>query len=367
MTANLLAQAPEKMSYQAVIRDASNQLVTNQGVGIQISILQGGVTGIPVYIETQSPMTNANGLVSLEIGMGIIVSGDFTMIDWSNGTYFIKTETDPTTGGGTNYTITGTTQLMSVPYALHAKTAESITGTVSYTETDPVFSASVANGISTADTANWNSHTVDTDTQLDSTGVASLGFVAGAHTDSTDIANMGFVAGGYSIGDFAHGGIVFWVDETGEHGLVCAKYDQNGGLGLRWNAGTIGNTQAKGDGPYAGKANTSIIIAAQVALGDDGNTYAARICNELQITESNKTYGDWYLPSKEELILMYQNNSIINSVATANGGLVFALQPYWSSTEYGSNTVWHLDFSSGNIIWQYPKPNPFRVRAIRSF
>ena len=118
LTLSSFAQAPEKMSYQAVIRDASNALVTNQQVGMQISILQGSTA---VYEETQTPTSNTNGLVTLEIGTGTIVSGIFSSIDWSADTYFIKIETDP--AGGTNYTITGTSQLLSVPYALHAKTA----------------------------------------------------------------------------------------------------------------------------------------------------------------------------------------------------------------------------------------------------
>mgnify|MGYP006088820945 CR=1 FL=1 len=179
MTASVWAQAPEKMSYQAVVRNASDVLVTATVVGMQISILQGSASGTSVYTETQIPTTNANGLVSLEIGSGTVVSGTFNTIDWAVGPYFIKTETDPT--GGTTYTITGTSQLMSVPFALHAKTAESITGTVNYTENDPIFGASVANGITAIDTANWNNHTVDTDTQLDSTGVANLGYVAGGN------------------------------------------------------------------------------------------------------------------------------------------------------------------------------------------
>jgi len=193
LTASAFAQAPEKMSYQAVVRDASDALVTSQAVGMQISILQGSISGTAVYTETQTPTSNINGLVSIEIGSGTTVFGAFNSIDWSNGPYFIKTETDPT--GGTTYTITGTSQLMSVPYALHAKTAETVTGTVNYTETDPVFGASIANGITALDTANWNNHTVDTDTQLDSAGVASLGYVSGAHTDSAAIASMGFIAG----------------------------------------------------------------------------------------------------------------------------------------------------------------------------
>jgi uncharacterized protein (TIGR02145 family) len=138
LTATLWAQSPEKMSYQAVIRDASDNLITDTQIGMQISILQGSASGTAVYVETQVPTTNANGLVSLEIGAGTVESGDFATIDWANGPYFIKTET-AVEAPLTTYTITGTSQLLSVPYALHAKTAESVTGGI--TETDPVYSA----------------------------------------------------------------------------------------------------------------------------------------------------------------------------------------------------------------------------------
>ncbi|MCW3086553.1 MAG: hypothetical protein JWP12_3919 [Bacteroidetes bacterium] len=115
------AQAPQKMSYQAVIRNAGNALVTSSPIGMQISILQGSPTGTAVYVETQMATTNTNGLVTIEIGNGTPVTGTFSSLDWSAGPYFIMTETDPT--GGTTYTITGTTQLMSVPYALYAATS----------------------------------------------------------------------------------------------------------------------------------------------------------------------------------------------------------------------------------------------------
>src|SRR5689334_4917913 len=90
---SVFAQAPDKMSYQAVIRNASNNLVTSSSVGMRISILQGSASGPAAYVETQTPTTNLNGLVSIEIGNGVVVSGTFSSIDWSLGPYFVKTET----------------------------------------------------------------------------------------------------------------------------------------------------------------------------------------------------------------------------------------------------------------------------------
>lgn len=115
------AQAPEKMSYQAIVRNATGQLLTNQNVSVRVSVLQGSSAGTSVYSERVSGLTNANGLISLEIGSGTVLSGAFSAIDWGTNNYYLKTETDP--AGGTNYTITGTSQLLSVPYALYAKSS----------------------------------------------------------------------------------------------------------------------------------------------------------------------------------------------------------------------------------------------------
>jgi len=292
---NVKAQTPEKISYQAVVRDASSNLITGVTVGVRVSILQGTSTGTVVYSETHSANTNSNGLISLEIGGGTLLSGAMTSIDWANDSFFAKIETDP--AGGTSYSIIGTTELLSVPYALHAKSASELVK--------------------------------------------------------------------YQVGDFAHGGIIFWVDESGQHGLVCDKNDLSSGM--RWSAGTDGNTRSYGDGPFSGEMNTSIICASHVAIGDDGSSYAARMCMELQVTENLKTYGDWYLPSKEELILLSTNVTVVNSTATTYGGTAFGAADYWSSTEKDSSTAFTVNVTSGFQTFVTKNLNFFSVRAIRSF
>ena len=122
----LVAQAPQKFSYQAVVRDQNSALITNQKIGVKISVLQNAIQGTAVYEETHNVQSNENGLITLEIGTGKALVGSFSGIDWATGSYFVKNEIDPK--GGENYTIVSTNQLISVPYALHAKTAESVVG-----------------------------------------------------------------------------------------------------------------------------------------------------------------------------------------------------------------------------------------------
>lgn len=635
-----IAQSPNNLSYQAVIRNTDNQLVCEQSIGMQISIIQGDVYGTAVYVETQTPTTNANGLISIEIGNGTVLNGDYTTIDWENGPYFVKSEIDP--AGGETYSITSINQLLSVPYALYANKAgntfsgdyldltnqpdftgwdtdvsddfdgqySNLSGTpenlsdftndegfiTDYTETDPIYDASPASGITNTDIANWNADisetnelqilsisndtlflsdggfavlpadstnsldaaydkgrtitadagavTIDgtdgfisggtfgdgdtlsiggagtrmlwfpkksafrvgtvTNTFWDADSIGgysfatgyntmaigqnstamgynaiaysnkstaigynvnasgyaalSLGFTSNAIGDasvsmgrySTAIGNRSIalglhatsesygsvvvgrynVGGGdpenwvetdplfeigngtseadsanaltvykngtievdgqiknvtdpteaqdaatknyvdnhntYQVGDFAQGGVVFWVDETGQHGLVCAKEDQDGGSGIRWYAGTYGVTRATGDGPYSGELNTALIISSQVAIGDDGSDYAAQICNDLKITEGGKVYGDWYLPSKGELNTMYVNKDIIDATATANEGDSFDSAYYWSSSEGNNSSAWGQNFGNGYQLYSN-KLGTYYVRAVRAF
>jgi hypothetical protein len=373
LTLSSFAQAPEKMSYQAVIRGANNALVTNQQVGMQISILQGSTA---VYEETQTPTSNTNGLVSLEIGTGTVISGSFTAIDWSADTYFIKTETDPT--GGTNYTITGTSQLLSVPFALYAKTSSDAgavaanTLKVGYTEvlvsanadvaantakvgyTEAAVSANTDVAANTAKVG-YTEAAVSANTDV-AANTAKVGYTEAAVSVNTDVAANTAKVGvtTHAIGDSFGGGIVFFVYDGGQHGLIAATADQS--AGIRWYGGSYTNTRARADGIGAGLKNTAIIIANQGPVDD--NAFAATVCNEYSVTVDGVTYGDWYLPSKHELNLLYIERATV-------GG--FINNSYWSSTESGSYHAWIQVFYVG---YQYDTNKEYAnlsVRAVRAF
>lgn len=119
----IFAQIPHYFNYQAVVRGNDGEPLANQDVTIRISLLLGSDAGPVSYQETHQQTTNVFGLITLEIGNGTVVTGVFDTLSWSTYTYFIKVETD--ISGGRNFTTLGTTQLLAVPYALHAEKAGS--------------------------------------------------------------------------------------------------------------------------------------------------------------------------------------------------------------------------------------------------
>ena len=157
----------------------------------------------------------------------------------------------------------------------------------------------------------------------------------------------------HAIGESFGGGIVFFTYDGGQHGLIAATADQS--ANVVWWGGSYTNTLAKADGLGAGKTNTGLIIASQ------GNgtvtTYAARLCNEYMVTVAGVTYADWYLPSKYELNLLYQQKDVV-------GG--FAFRYYWSSSENLSGYAWYQYFGNGDQNL-YDKGNTLPVRAVRAF
>jgi hypothetical protein len=161
--------------------------------------------------------------------------------------------------------------------------------------------------------------------------------------------------GTHYIGETYGGGKVFYVYDNGKHGLIAATSDQS--TGIRWYGGSNTNTRARGDGVGVGLKNTAIIIANQGAV--DGNAFAATVCNEYSVTVDGVKYGDWYLPSKHELNLLY-----IQKVAGTVGG--FANNLYWSSTEGGYGNAWYQFFGDG-LQANGSEDNAYYVRAIRAF
>jgi hypothetical protein len=349
MTVNLLAQAPEKMSYQAVVRNASNSLITSQALGMQISILQGGAAGTAVYVETQSPTTNANGLVSLEIGTGTLVSGNFTTIDWANDTFFIKTETDPT--GGTSYTITGTSQLMSVPYALYAKTSGSSTpGPQGSTGAAGTNGTNGTNGIDGAAGATGTNGTNGIDGATGATGAAGTNGtngIDGAAGPQGTAGNSGAGggAGPFHLGKDTLGGIVYYIyigSNGNQHGLIVNKTEST----AVWQAsGTLTNANRTEDGTF----NTALMTSSAAA------TYVIGLG------------AGWYLPSIYELGLLYSNGFSANKALRAGSfTLLSTTASYWSSTEYNTASAFYFYFYNG-IALSATKDIAFSARAVRAF
>jgi len=143
LSASLWAQVPNKMSFQTVVRNNLGKLVSNKTIGVRLSILQTTSTGTAVYVETHSKTSNVNGLLTLEVGTGTVSTGTFATINWSQGPYFLKTEMD--VNGGTNYSISGVTEFVSVPYAKMADNANSV--------------KSLSNGANVGDMNYWNGTT----------------------------------------------------------------------------------------------------------------------------------------------------------------------------------------------------------------
>lgn len=115
------AQVPMKFSYQAVARNSAGAPLANSTIGIRLALLDGGPTGNAVYMETHTVISNPYGVFSLQVGGGNVELGTMAAVPWGTGNIWLKIEMDP--AGGNNYTSMGSTQLLSVPYAMYSGTA----------------------------------------------------------------------------------------------------------------------------------------------------------------------------------------------------------------------------------------------------
>ncbi len=154
----IFAQAPQALNYQAVARNSTGAILSNQNINLQISVLDGSASGTAQYVERQSTTTNQFGLFSIAIGQGSTVSGTFVSITWGSASKYLKVEMDP--AGGNNFVVMGTSQLLSVPYALYADVSKTTTITTNATLTGAGTTASplgiAQQGATTGQVLQWN-------------------------------------------------------------------------------------------------------------------------------------------------------------------------------------------------------------------
>jgi hypothetical protein len=383
LTVSVYAQAPQKMSYQAVIRKSNNALVQSSPVGMKISILKGSATGTAVYVETQTATTNANGLVSLEIGTGTAITGTFAAINWGAGPYFIKTETDP--NGGTAYSIVATNELMSVPYALFSASGNTgpqgpagATGPQGPTGPAGATGAQGPIGLTGATGATGPQGPIGL---TGATGPIGLTGPAGATGPQGPIGLTGPAGptgatgpigatgpqGPIGAGSFVHyigevfgGGIIFhlWKDAQGvEHGLIVDKTDLSASQVWSNNNATVIGISAQSS--WDGLSNSNAIVA------EAGHTSsAAALC----LNSTNGGQSDWYLPSIQELNMLWNSYyTVARSLSQISGATQMKTVKYWSSSENDvSSSVWNFYFGYGNLSF-LPKNSSACVRAVRAF
>ncbi|WP_310559850.1 hypothetical protein [Flavobacterium sp.] len=347
--ASVFAQAPQKMSYQAVIRNSSNALITSTTVGMKISILQGTPTGTVAYSEIQTASTNANGLVSLEIGIGNVVTGTFSAINWAAGPYFIKTETDPT--GGTAYTIDGTNELMSVPYSLFS--ANGTPGATGATGQQGPIGLTGATGATGPQGPIGLIGATGPQGPIGLTGAAGSVGATGLQgpiglTGATGAAGTNAGVGGFThyLGEAKDGGIIYYLYKGSdglEHGLIVALTEVSTAA---WQtSSTLVNANRTEDGAY----NTTLMTGSPAA------TYIASLGS------------GWYLPSIDELGLLYYNRYSVQKGLRAGGNMLISSEDgYWSSTELSANVALYLNFLSGDAV-PFGKGGTPYVRGVRAF
>lgn len=367
LTVSVCAQAPQKMSYQAVIRNSSNALVSNTQIGMEINIRQGSPTGAIVYTQTLTPTTNANGLVSIEIG-----GAGFDAINWGSNTYYIETKT-AVAAPLTTYTIIGVSPFLSVPYALNAKTSDNGITTV---QADAIVANTAKVGITTEQTnklsgiaegaevnvqADWNQTNNTTDdfiknkptiptaadgsetkvtagTNMTVTGIGTI--------TSPYIVNSTVEINDFYLGQDTLGGIVYYIylDQNGEqHGLIVSKTETTAQY---QSIQSLTNAVSSWNGVY----NMNLMTNSPA---------------KSWITTNFST--DWYLPSIDELSILWHNRFHVNKSLNNIGATLLSNSAfYWSSTENEELGAYFFQFVNGNSS-HFDKLDIHNVRAIRAF
>jgi hypothetical protein len=379
---------PNAFNYSAVARDAQNNPIANSTIGIQISILKGSSSGSVEYVENHSVNTDAFGLFNLSIGSGTPQGGAMATINWGNDSYFLKVGMDA--AGGTNFLVMGTTQLLSVPYALYAKNAGGIgslqvpnitTNAVTEIGSNHAKFSGVISGVNASyiivkgivlsQTPNPSVPNVSSTTLPAGGGIGAFDVNDYVYYDSTFqyplIQNTTYYVRAYATtennitfygnevsfttlgtGQIGTGGGIVFFDKGNNVGgwqyLEIATSDQSTGISWGCEVGPVINTCY---GLGCGETNTTIIAGTCNEVN-----FAAKLCYNLSLGGQT----DWFLPSWLELDLAAQqaNNQVAQDLQASN---------YWtSSTPQGSGTQ---AYSFPSLVLM--RSNLLHVRAIRAF
>ena len=321
---SLWAQCPQKMSYQAIVRDTKGDLIRNQEIGMQISILQGTIYGASVYVEEHIPTSNTNGLISIEIGGGTVLNGAFANIDWADENYFLEIQID--LNGGTDYTITSTDQFISVPYALHAVTAEKLVNGGDIEELDPIFTDSEAYKVNSGDITNLRNLSGTNTGDQNLSGYAMIANVLSLNnttsfTPDTDYEpatkkyvddNLGEITGTY-ISDI-DGDTKIQLEEADDEDIIridIAGEEKWKFIGSRLEPVATGNSVFIGEG--AGLNDD---------LSDNSNTFLGHRAGYANISGATNTFvgmqAGYANTSGNSNVFVGERSGVHNTVGTAN-------------------------------------------------
>ena len=354
------AQPPQKMTYQTVVRDANNELVVNQPVGVRVSVLKDSANGIAVYIESHTVTTNANALATITVGTGTpLIFTSFKDLDWAHNNYFLKTEIDP--AGGTNYTITGVQEFLSVPYAFYSENAKYVdTALFAYKSDTSLYSYSANNANSaTYATSAGSAATATSALYADSASVADFAHNANNANSATYATSAGsaatattatsaLYADSASVADFAHNA----------NTANSATYATSAGSAATATTATSAlYADSASIADFAHDANTANSATYATSAGSAATatsaTYAdtTRIAN-ASITSNTANYADSsdfnHLANKPmgvnkgDILYWETNDNAWHIVPAGNNGEVLTMGsnnvPQWSTINIGGST-----------------------------